>query len=570
MANNNVNKSVREILNNCSKKNTLFLFYYIIIFLLFGSLSVFDIIVNFIGEKPEISVINLTFGVIFGIIALISLIYTVIFLFKPKQILEISLANKTFKINYPFGKSRTLNFNEIYFFKTNDDSFLGMIFKYSSLKVYTKNAECLKVSYLNDSSKLIKQILEAKIGIKERNIYDKNGIKVFFIRIYQYMLKFAMLFVHHKEAKLLTSYNDIGNVLKEKGINKVLIVESATIAKKNLHTSLLNSLKSHDIQFIEFNDVAPNPTIENCINGKNIFISEKAQAIIAIGGGSPIDCAKGIALSAYSKKAIRKYKGVFKIHHKVPLLIAIPTTCGTGSETTFVTVLTDKETHEKFEITSNKITPKYALLDEKLLSELPLHFIASTSLDAFSHALESYLNLTHKHKSKKYSLEAMKLIYENLAKVKGDPSNLIYKKKLLYASFLAGKAFTIGLVGPIHALAHALGGKYDLGHGYLNAILLPRFLNVYAFDCYKELSEISNYIGLSNTKNIYQDSVELIKYLQEINLLFNFKQDLDMIKNEDIKTIAKKAYKESHLLYPSKHFVSVEMYEDILISLMKK
>ena len=568
MENNNT-KNIIALLNNAGKKSNLYLIYYSVIFILFATLSAFDIVTNFIGEAPTISEFNLVIGIIFGIIALISLGLTISYLIKPKQLLKIDFEKSTLSIIKSKNKIRNLNFSDIYFFKDNDPNLFLSIFKDGKLKIYTNDGECIKINYLTNS-KLIKKALEVMLNVSEKNIYKKKSIKIFFIRIYQYLLKFSLKFVQHKEAKLLSTYEEIADTLKAKNIKKVLLVESGTITRNLLDNYLKTTLEAKNIEFSSFSDISTNPTLDNCINGKNIYLENKCEAIIAIGGGSPLDCAKGIAILVNTKKPLSKFKGVYKIHHKVPLIVAIPTTCGTGSETTFVTVITDEKTSTKFTITSNKIVPKYALLDPTLIKDLPLHFVGTTAMDAFSHALESYLNITRDSKSKKYSLEAIKLIHDNLSKVKEDPTNLDNKKKLLEASFVAGKAFSRGVVGPIHALSHALGGKYNLGHGYLNAILMPRFLNVYLFSCYKDLAEISKAMGIPSTGDVYKDAKNVVKYVTIINESFSFKQDLDMLKEEDIKSLAEKAYKESHLLYSSKHFVTKEMYEDILISLLKK
>lgn len=566
---NNSNQNIRALLNESGKKSNLYLIYYSVIFILFASLSAFDIVTNFIGEAPTISLFNLVMGIIFGVIALISLGLSISYLVKPKQLLKIDFEHSSLLIAKSKNKIRTLNFKDIYFFKDSEPNIFSSIFKDGKLKIFTNDGECIKLNYLTNS-KLVKKALEVMLNVNEKNIYQKKSIKLFFIRIYQYLLKFSLKFIHHKEAKLLSTYEEIADTLKARNIKKVLLVESGTITRNLLDNYLKTTLEAKNIEFSSFNDISTNPTLDNCITGKNIYLENKCEAIIAIGGGSPLDCAKGIAILVNTKKPLSKFKGVFKIHHKVPLIVAIPTTCGTGSETSFVTVITDEKTSTKFTITSNRIVPKYALLDAALIKDLPLHFVGTTAMDAFSHALESYLNITRDSKSKKYSLEAMKLIYDNLLKVKEDPNDLDAKKKLLEASFIAGKAFSRGIVGPIHALSHALGGKYNLGHGYLNSILMPRFLNVYLFSCYKGLAKISQAIGISSTSDIYKDAKNVVKYITTVNEAFSFKQDLDMLKEEDIKLLAEKAYKESHLLYSSKHFVTKEMYEDILISLLKK
>lgn len=568
MKTNNTSKDIETLLNESGRKNNLYLVYYLAVFVLFASLAAFDIATFFMGEPTSTSKVNLVFGIIFGVLGLIGLTFLVLYLIKPKQIISIDFKNSKLIISKTRSKKRELSFNEIYFLKENSLSITSFVLKGSNLKIYTKDGECISLKCLSNAH-ILKKALDTMLNLREKNIYQKHSIKIFFIRIYQYLFKFIFRFVHHKEAKLLNSYEDIATSLKSKNISKVLLVESKTITKKLLDNYLKTTLENNNIQFVSFSDIDTNPTITNCEEGKNVYKKENCEAIITLGGGSVMDCAKGIALLINSKKPLAKYKGAFKIHHKVPLIVAIPTTCGTGSETTFVTVISDKDKGTKFAITSNKIVPTYAYLDANLIKDLPLHFIGTTALDAFTHALESYLNISRDRKSKKYSIEAMKLIYQNLLKAKEDPSNLTYKENLLKASYIAGNAFSRGLVGPIHALSHALGGKYDLGHGYLNSILLPRFLNVYLFSCYKDLNNIAKEIGLSNCKDMHKNAKNFVNYLTLLNQAFDFKQELDILNSNDIKLLAETAYKESHLLYSSKHFVSKEMYEDILVSLLR-
>lgn len=562
-------ENIINVINKASKKDYLYLLYFSIALILFGSLGTFDILTNFISGTNEFSYFNLIIGIIFTIIALLALILIILFLLKPNKLLEIDFKNQSIIINSYFNKKEILNFKDLYFAKINDTSFLGFITKYGVLKLYKRNGKKITINFVSNA-KTIKTALEVLLNISDKNIYPSYTFTLPFIRLYQYFLIIFLKFVHFSKPKVLNSYEDIGNVLIKKQITKVLLVESNTIHNKNLDIELIKILENKGINFTKLTGIHSNPCVEDVILGKEKFNSENCEAIIAIGGGSIIDASKGIATIAYTKKDITKFKGIFKIRHKIPLLIAIPTTCGTGSETTFVSVLTNEKIAKKFEIISNKITPKYTLLDEKLLSTLPTYFIASTAMDAFCHALESYLNITRTRKTKKESLFAMRLIKENLIESKNNKDSLIYKRNLLNASFIAGKAFNRAFVGPIHALSHAIGGKYNLDHGYLNAILMPRFLRVYLFTLYKDMANIARYLNLSNTNDLHDDAKSLIVYLESIISTFEFTDYINSLNKADIRELALQAYKEAHLLYPSKKFVNISMYEDIMLSLLKK
>ena len=565
----NNKENIKSVIEKASKKDYLYLFYFVIAFLLFGSLGVFDIVSNYIDDSASFSYFNLIIGIIFSLIAIFALIYTLVFLFKPNKLIDLDFKNQSLIINKSFNRKTILPFNKIYFFDSGENSLFNFVFKYGTLKIYSIYGECFKVRYLNNSL-TVKKAFDLLLGTSTKNIYATNKFVLFFIRLFQYFLTICLKFVHHKKPKVLSNYSTLSEILKNKNVRRVLIIESKTIYEKNLNKQLIDSLNENGILFHEFFNVHRNPIIEDVNNGKNLYLENNCQAIIAIGGGSVIDASKAIASIVYTNKPLNKFKGYIKIHHKVPLLVAIPTTCGTGSETTFVSVITDENTKTKFEIVSNKITPTYAILDSTLLNSLPINLIASTSMDAFSHALESYLNITRTFKTKKQSLFAMRLIVESILKVKEEPTNDIYKANLISASHIAGQAFNTALVGPIHALAHALGGKYNLDHGYLNAILMPRFLRVYLFSLYKDMNNISKYCKISDDKNIHINAKELISFVDKVNLTYEFKDYIDELKREDIHELALKAYNEAHLMYPSKKFVNLSMYEDILVSLLRK
>ena len=197
---------------------------------------------------------------------------------------------------------------------------------------------------------------------------------------------------------------------------------------------------------------------------------------------------------------------------------------------------------------------------------MPNQILLNTTLDALTHATESYLNLSSSKKSREYSLKAIKLIKENLILAMNNPNVLTYKKNLLYASFLAGKAFNRGLVGPVHALAHAVGGLYNLDHGYLNMLFLNDFLKIYIYKCPKKFNKISTYLGLNKNNDLYEDAYEYIKFIDNILILYNVPHVIKELKKEDIKMLSKRAYKEAILLYPSPTLISSNDYENILLT----
>ena len=199
-----------------------------------------------------------------------------------------------------------------------------------------------------------------------------------------------------------------------------------------------------------------------------------------LGGGSSLDCAKAVgARAAKPKQSLAKMKGILKVHKRLPLLIAIPTTAGTGSETTLAAVITDAETRHKYTINDFPLIPRYAVLDPKVTLSLPPFITATTGMDALTHAVETYIGNSTTYRTRKDALLAVRLIFENIDTVYTDGKDVNARRNMLHASFYAGCAFTKSYVGYVHAVAHSLGGEYNVPHGYANAVLLPFVLEAY-------------------------------------------------------------------------------------------
>ena len=393
---------------------------------------------------------------------------------------------------------------------------------------------------------------------------DLNCFKKFGFRFIQYGLKYAMYLIPWKEPTLLNDYDEYIKVLKENNINKVLIVTIPFLIKNNNLDDLFSLLKSNLIEYVTFSDVASNPIFENVDEGVNLYHHESCNSILAIGGGSVIDCAKAIGLLITNKPPLEKYKGIFKVHHNLPLLSAVPTTCGTGSETTLAAVIRNDKTKEKFPIEAPRMVPSYALLNPRLLLGLPSSAYAYSSLDALTHAIESYLNITRTSKTKKYSLKAVELIKDNIEGGFNDPLNEEYKKNMLLASFLAGKAFTRSMVGNVHALAHALGGKYNLAHGMLNAMLLPLFLKTYLPKAKKRMNELAIAMKLNDSEDALKNANDLISYISSLDDKFNIPKTINELKEEDYLSLATQAYNEAKFLYSCPKIYSINDYIEIL------
>ena len=212
-----------------------------------------------------------------------------------------------------------------------------------------------------------------------------------------------------------------------------------------------------------------------------------------------MDCAKAAAARvAKPKQSVRKMRGYLKIHKKLPPLFAVPTTAGTGSETTLAAVVSDPLTHEKNAICDPCLRPKYAVLDPKLTIGLPKHITSTTGMDALTHAVEAYIGKSNVKSTREFAIQAIKLIHENLELAYRDGKNIKARENMLMASYLAGNAFTRAFVGYVHAIAHNLGGLYGTPHGLANAVVLPYVLKWYGKTIYSRLAELSDLINLTN------------------------------------------------------------------------
>jgi len=284
-----------------------------------------------------------------------------------------------------------------------------------------------------------------------------------------------------------------------------------------------------------------------------------------------MDCAKAVgAKVARPKKTLKQMKGVLKVNKKIPLLIAVPTTAGTGSETTLAAVITDSATRHKYAINDFPLIPKYALLDENLTVGLPKHITSTTGMDALTHAIEAFIGRSTTKQTRKCALYATKTILENILEVYNNPQNLEARKNMLLASYNAGIAFTKSYVGYVHAIAHSLGGKYNVPHGLANAVILPKVLKKFGKHVYKKLWKMGLYCNLFEKSTSYEDGAKLfIQKIEELNIKMQIPSTISQLKKEDILDLAKTAEHEANPLYPVPELWDIKDLQQIYIELLE-
>ena len=392
-------------------------------------------------------------------------------------------------------------------------------------------------------------------------------------RIYQKVLKLAMCFMDWSEPKLFEGEGavlQLPKYIKDKNINKVLVVTDQGLMNLHLVDPLFEELKAQGIEYFLYDGVKPNPTIPNIEECKDIYINNGCQGIIAFGGGSPMDCAKGAAARVVKpKKSVRKMRGYLKVGKKLPPFFAVPTTAGTGSETTLAAVVTDPTTHEKNAICDPVLRPKFAVLDAALTVGLPPHITSTTGMDALTHAVEAYIGKSNVKSTIKYAEAATKLIHENLEKAYNNGKDMEARSNMLKASYYAGAAFTRAFVGYVHAIAHNLGGMYNTPHGLANAVILPYVLEWYGDSVYKRLAKLADLIKITKPEmSIEEKGKAFIAEIRRMNKAMNIPEKFDFIKEEDIPTLVQRALKEGNPGYPVPKIMNAKDCEQVIRSIM--
>jgi len=376
-----------------------------------------------------------------------------------------------------------------------------------------------------------------------------------YFRVYQSVFRAVSKLLPWREPVLIEGENSITRLpkyIKDEGIDHVLIVTDGVITSLGLMDGLLKGLADESVQYTIYDKTVPNPTVDNIEEALTLYHSNHCRGIVAFGGGSPMDCAKGVgARVARPNKSVSRMKGVLKIRKRIPTLFAVPTTAGTGSEATLAAVISNRETHEKYPINDTSLIPHYAVLDPVLTLGLPAHITSTTGLDALTHAVEAYIGRSNTDFTRKLSRDAVTLIFENLYTAYSEGSDLNARKNMQKAAYFAGVSFTRAYVGYIHAVAHTLGGFYGTPHGLANAVMLPIVLEYYGESVHGPLSELSDLTGISSPEDsIKEKSDKFIRAIRELNAKMKIPLKIQGIKEEDIPLMVDRAYKESNPLYP--------------------
>ncbi|WP_295612272.1 iron-containing alcohol dehydrogenase [uncultured Lamprocystis sp.] len=350
---------------------------------------------------------------------------------------------------------------------------------------------------------------------------------------------------------------ELARLIADRGARSVLVVTDQVLVELEVVTPVLNALKAAGLAVTVFSEVEPDPTIDIVMAGIEQLRASGATAVLAVGGGSPIDAAKAMIACHASGRRPQDLDGYFKVRAPVVPFFAVPTTAGSGSEVTVGAVVSDPGAGRKFTIVDNKLVPKAIALDPNLMVGLPPHVTAATGMDALTHAIESNLSTLATPATRALSVAAARAIFRDLPRACEDGRDIAARQSLAVASCLAGLAITRASIGYVHAIAHQLGPLYHLPHGYLNAILLPYVLDFYVDGAASRLAELARACGLGRDGEDPRSlALSLVAAIRRLNASVGIPPTIEQIADADIPEIVRRALAEAHGTYPVPMYMS--------------
>lgn len=336
--------------------------------------------------------------------------------------------------------------------------------------------------------------------------------------------------------------------MKDFGFHKALIVTDSVLNQLGVVDKVSKLLTESGIASVTYDGTAPNPTVENVEAGLALLKEHQCDCVISLGGGSPHDCAKGIALVASNGGKIADYEGVDRSAKPQLPLISINTTAGTASEMTRFCIITDTARHIKMAIVDKNVTPILSVNDSELMLGMPKGLTAATGMDALTHAVEAYVSIAANPITDACALKAVTMISESLRKVVDNGGDAQARENMAYAQFLAGMAFNNASLGYVHAMAHQLGGFYNLPHGVCNAVLLPHVQDYNIQAAAGRLKDIAQAMGvdvsaMSDEQGAKACIEEIRKMAKDVGIPAGLKEL--GVKEEDFKTLAENALKDA-------------------------
>jgi len=389
-----------------------------------------------------------------------------------------------------------------------------------------------------------------------------------YCRAFQFALKYGMYALNWDDPLFLRgpgSVSELARLIKSRGLRRILVVTDPGVTRLALPESFLRNLEEIGIFAAVYDRTSANPTIECVEEALKLYHKSNCEAIVAFGGGSPMDCAKLVgARVARPSTPVGKMRGLLKVIKKLPPLFAVATTAGTGSEVTLAAVVLDQGSREKYAVNDPRLRPQVAVLDPALTVVLPPHITATTGMDALTHAVEAYIGRSNTKRTAAKALEATQLIFANLEIAYNDSVNMQARENMLAASMAAGIAFTRAYVGNVHAIAHALGALYNVPHGFANAVIMPYVLDFYGEAIHARLADMADAAEIPGATQA-EKAKAFIAAIRGMNERMGIPAKFDCIIESDLPYIAKHALREANPLYP----VPVIMTKDDVMKIVK-
>ena len=379
-----------------------------------------------------------------------------------------------------------------------------------------------------------------------------NIVSRLFCRVYQAAFHLALPVLPYRKPEIYGNIAGIGPLLRERKVGSVLLITDPALRSSGITAPLEALLREQNIRCAVYDKTCPNPTVRNVEEARELYVEERCEGLIAFGGGSSMDCAKAVgARVVYPNRSLDQLKGLLRVWRRLPLLIAIPTTAGTGSEVTVTAVITDAEKKHKYTMNNFTFIPRYAVLDPEVTFTLPPSVTATTGMDALTHAVEAYIGGSTSRETRALALETVKLVFENIGTAYRNGTDRTARTNMLYAAHKAGIAFSKSYVGYIHAVAHSLGGQYNIPHGLANSVLMPIVLEAYGEAAHKKLQELGIAAGVTDSRASHREGAEaFIRAIRDLNRRLNIPATLPGIRREDIPRMARHAAGEANPLYP--------------------
>ncbi|MHA2709311.1 iron-containing alcohol dehydrogenase [Vibrio owensii] len=359
------------------------------------------------------------------------------------------------------------------------------------------------------------------------------------------------------------SIHELTEAIADLGFKKLLLVTDEGLVKIGMAEQVAESARTRGLDVAFYAEVKPDPTYDQVERGLNVYLESGCDAILALGGGSAMDCAKVIAAKVTNKKSIKRLAGLFRVWRTPAPLFVIPTTSGTGSEVTVAAVVSEPDTHHKTPLMDPKLVPLMAALDANLLVGLPAKITADTGIDALTHAIEAYISRNATTETKAYSVAAIKLIFQYLPRAVEKGSDIQARQKMAMASYYAGLAFTKASLGYVHAFAHNLGAKYGLPHGMANGLALLPVLRFSFSEIEPQLTALSEAL-IDAQSEVMPNAQAFLERLEGLYNEIGIEQTSSLLKTSDTDELVTLILKEAHWNYPVPKFMNEEECAQLL------